>query len=125
MRLFNFGIISNILLMTIFQSLIPIIFISCEHQKIFLMWYTNCDNGTCIGVVRIEKMKRSTDFIKYFTELFNCLLHTNKQTKITSYSSVSMRASMDVIAGLSLGSRPPNERRRYIVTTSLISWVQT
>ena len=28
-------------------------------------------------------------------------------------------------AGISLGMRPANERRRYIVTTSLIGWVHT
>ena len=29
------------------------------------------------------------------------------------------------ISGLVLGLRPPNERRRYFVTTSLIGWAQT
>ena len=29
------------------------------------------------------------------------------------------------IAGLILGLRPTNERRRYVVTTSLIGWAQT
>ena len=28
------------------------------------------------------------------------------------------------VAGLSLGLRPANERRRYFVTKSLIGWVQ-
>ena len=28
----------------------------------------------------------------------------------------------DIPAGISLGVRPANERRRYIVTTSLIGW---
>ena len=30
-----------------------------------------------------------------------------------------------VNAGISLGMRPVNERRRYIVTTSLIGWTHT
>ena len=30
-----------------------------------------------------------------------------------------------VVAGLILGLRPANERRRYFVTTSLIGWAQT
>ena len=30
-----------------------------------------------------------------------------------------------MLAGLILGLRPANERRRYFVTTSLIGWAQT
>ena len=30
----------------------------------------------------------------------------------------------DAMSGLILGLRPPNERRRYFVTTSLIGWAQ-
>ena len=33
--------------------------------------------------------------------------------------------NVDATTGISLGLRPANERRRYIVTTSLIGWAQT
>ena len=47
------------------------------------------------------------------------MMHWNRNV-----GTVTILYIITVIAGLILGLRPANERRRYFVTTSLIGWVQ-
>ena len=50
-----------------------------------------------------------------------------KQRDLLSHKGIDVRynVSMESGAGLILGLRPANERRRYKVTPSLIGWAQT
>ena len=81
-----------------------------------------------------------------FGSVIICLLSSNKQITLTRYHeflcvlmtwiyvlrcvltvNTVLRGFQNVVtlAGLILGLRPANERRRYKVTPSLIGWAQT
>ena len=52
-------------------------------------------------------------------------MHNYNNASLISYPKQKYDPVRALASGISLGMRPVNERRRYIVTTSLIGWTYT
>ena len=68
-------------------------------------------------VIRLQMMCRKFVFVDNTTRFIS--------DSFTQWHIVDIEKADNEMAGLTLGLRSANERRRYKVTLSLIGWVQT
>ena len=87
----------------------------CSEKTYIHITFNNLTNIPV--VLRLQMMCRKFVFVENLTHFIN--------DSFTQWQIVDFEQAENEIAGLTLGFRPGNERRRHKVTPSLIGWAQT